>query len=157
MIPTPAQYITQVGPPLDQGQREDIEKIEEMMSMVKRHSQKFPKHHGSSATHHDVVLVTGTTGSVGTLILAALVAAYDVHRIFAVNRKAADGSSLLDRHRTSLKRQGLDPSIALSPKVTLLEATISDNQFGLPKSTYEVLREETTHIIHSGILFRISC
>jgi FlaA1/EpsC-like NDP-sugar epimerase len=157
MIPASAQHITQVEPPLDKGQREDIDKIEEMMSMVKRHSQRFPNHRGSSATRYDVVLVTGTTGSVGTLILAALVATYDVHRIFAVNRKAANGSSLLDRHQISLKRQGLDPSIASSLKVTLLEATISDHQFGLSKDTYEMLREETTHIIHSGILFRISC
>lgn len=120
--------------------------------MVERHAQGFPKHSGSTAPpSKDVILVTGTTGSLGTTLLAHLVASDDVLRIFAVNRKA-DGSTLLERQMTSMRHQGLDPGIASSKKVMLLEADLNKVAFGLPTSMYEAMREQVTHIIHNGVL-----
>lgn len=118
-------------------------RVEEMQLMVNRYSQAFRKHLPSVATpDKDVVLVTGTTGSLGTSLLAELAACDDVIRVFAINRKHSDGSSILDRQAAALERQGLDRAIASSPKVTLLEADIGVANLGLPLDIFELVCRE---------------
>jgi hypothetical protein len=123
------------------GQREDQEsanKVQEVLSMVKIYSQSFPQHHPSVATpSEDVVMVTGTTGGLGAVLLAELVASNDVARVFAVNRKDPNGATLSVRQAVSLERQGLDPTIAFSPKVTLVEADLSASDLGLASDVFE--------------------
>ena len=108
--------------------------------MAEKYSQSFPAHHPSGATPKDeVVLVTGTTGCLGSALLAQLVAAKDISHVFAINRKSASGASLAARQKSALQRQGLDTSSVSSSKVTLLEADLSKPNFGLPSDVYELV------------------
>jgi hypothetical protein len=125
-------------PAAQEEHQESANKVQEMLSMVEIYSQSFPKHHPDVATSsEDVVMVTGTTGGLGSVLLAELVASHDVTRVFAVNRKDPSGTPLSDRQVASLKRQGLDPVIAFSPKVTLVEADLSASDLGLASDVFE--------------------
>jgi hypothetical protein len=115
-------------------------KVDEMLSMVETYSRGFPKYHPSVATpSSDVVLVTGTTGVFGSVLLAELVVSKDIIHIFAVNRKDTGGATLVDRQATSLERQGLDPCLPASPKVTLVEGDLGVADLGLPIDVYELV------------------
>lgn len=110
-----------------------------MTDMVAKYTQNFPTHVPSAhaSTKGDVVLLTGTTGAVGATVLAQLVACSVVSRVYALNRKAADGSSLYDRQRAVLQDKGLDPNICGSSKVVLLEGDLSTESFGIEASVLE--------------------
>jgi thioester reductase-like protein len=109
-----------------------------MLSMVQKYSRDFPKHQPSVATpDKDVVLVTGTTGGLGSGLLAELVASKDIIHVIAVNRKDPSGAALADRQKVSLQRQGLDPAIVLSLKVTLVEADLSLSDLGLSSDIFD--------------------
>lgn len=148
-----------------------------MTAMAEKYSQSFPTHHPSVAIPKgDVVLVTGTTGSLGSTMLAELVAAEDVSHVFAINRKNIAGASLATRQMAAMERQGLDPKVASSSKVTLLEADLSKTHLGLPADVYESvsqivcptsypsnsnnlsqMRSSITHIIHTCNILSQSC
>jgi hypothetical protein len=118
--------------------QESTIKTEEMLKMAEAYSHDFPKHHPSVATPgKDVVMVTGTTGSLGSVLLAELVACKDVIRVFAVNRKDPGGATLSDRQMAALERQGLEPAIATSSKVILVEADVVRFDMGLSSDVLE--------------------
>ncbi|KAF7979277.1 hypothetical protein HWV62_42970 [Athelia sp. TMB] len=114
--------------------------VDRMLAMAQKYSQSFPAHHPSIATPKgEVVLVTGTTGCLGSALLAQLVVAKDISHIFAINRKSSSGASLVARQKSALQRQGLDTSSVSTSKVTLLEADLSKPDFDLPIAVYELV------------------
>lgn len=108
-------------------------KIELMNSMVRKYSAEFRQHAPSKQSDGEVVLVTGTTGWLGSFILAELLES-DVKRVYAVNRK---GPSLLTRQSDAFKERGLDGDLVLSEKLILLEADLTMDKFGLSDQTWE--------------------
>ncbi|KAI0380733.1 acetyl-CoA synthetase-like protein [Hypomontagnella monticulosa] len=95
------------------------------------------------------IILTGTTGSLGTYLLAALQAmpSSRIRRIFCLNR-ASDASH---RQATALKSRGLPPADEASGRVVFL--TVPDfgaPHLGLSNQDYETLAAETTAIIHNA-------
>ena len=86
--------------------------------------------------HEDVVLVTGTTGSLGCSILASLIEDTRVSKIYALNRVAEGAGSLRERQRKALESRGLDPSLIDSDKVVLLVGDTTARNLGLEEHTY---------------------
>lgn len=84
----------------------------------------------------DVVLVTGTTGSLGCFILASLIEDTKVSKIYALNRAAEGAGSLPERQRKSLESRGLDPALLESDKIVLLEGNAAAENLGLEEYTY---------------------
>lgn len=123
--------------------------IDDVLEMMAQYSKEFAPHTGMDPLpSHDVVLVTGTTGTIGSNVLVQLVADSKVGKVYCFNRH---GSTLLDaRQRIALGDRGLDPSVTDSPKVVLLEGTISQVKLGLADDLYEELRTSITHVIHIG-------
>lgn len=120
-----------------------LTKINCMRAMVSKYSQGFPRH--TSATTGelpqprttDVVLITGTTGGLGSYVLSQLALNVDISKVYALNRKASDGRTLLERQTSALLDRGLDPVLLDLKKVTLLEGDILVDNFGLSKAMYE--------------------
>ncbi|EIW80431.1 NAD(P)-binding protein [Coniophora puteana RWD-64-598 SS2] len=96
-----------------------------------------------------VVLLTGSTGALGSYLLSSLAENPDVSRVYALNR-GSDRSSLLERQRSTLDCRGLDCSILGEGKVVLLEADVSVEGFCLDEGVYKEMHETVTHIIHNG-------
>lgn len=128
---------------------------ESMRSMAAKYSADFPAHcaDSQSAIHcgGDVVLITGTTGALGSFLLSQVVSDPTIARVYAVNRRARDGQSLYERQRLALLNHGIDVSILESRKVRLIEADVAAADFDLPKDVYD----EVSFLLHLVFSYRL--
>lgn len=95
------------------------------------------------------IVLTGTTGSLGTYLLAALQALPDsqVRRIFCLNR----GPDAPAKQASALKSRGLPPADTTSGRVVFLAAPdLSAPRLGLPHRDYSTLAAEATAILHNA-------
>ncbi|KAI1751133.1 hypothetical protein F4782DRAFT_205813 [Xylaria castorea] len=92
----------------------------------------------------DTVVVTGTTGSLGTYLLDTLIRNPAVKRVYCFNR-SADAE---ERQRAGFKTKGLT-EIWPAKKVQFLTADLSKPDFGLGQGKYDVLLKGVTKIIHN--------
>jgi FlaA1/EpsC-like NDP-sugar epimerase len=114
-------------------------KVEKMLDFVAKYGKNFAVHQGRTALPaKDTVLVTGTTGAIGSAVLAELAKSTKVARVYALNRK---GTTLLaERQKKALEDRGLDPAIADSPDVVLVEADLAQPNLGVSKELLEEVR-----------------
>jgi hypothetical protein len=123
-----------------------------ILDAVARFSKNFPVHTASApAPKTETILLTGSTGAVGSSALTQLVDDITVDKIYAINRRSSDGRSLKERQRAALVEHGFDPCCADSPKVVLLEADFSKADFGFEPIVLEEIRSSITHIAHIGM------
>ncbi|KAI1277788.1 hypothetical protein F5Y07DRAFT_73654 [Xylaria sp. FL0933] len=92
----------------------------------------------------ETVIVTGTTGSLGTYLLDTLIRNPTVKRVYCFNR-SADAE---ERQRAGFKTKGLT-EIWPAKKVQFLTADLSKPDFGLGQGKYDVLLKGVTKIIHN--------
>lgn len=119
-----------------------VTSLRDEISAVTATPSSRPRPHGA------IVLLTGSTGSLGSALLAELVASSSVRKVFALNRRG--GHSLRARQVDGLAKLGVDIG-AYWGKVELLSVDFAAAQFGLDGDAYSNL-QEVTHIIHNGEL-----
>lgn len=108
-----------------------------LQEMVAKYTADFPAHHPTApAPNSEVALLTGSTGGLGSAVLAHLVTLPSVSRIYAFNRKTRGGASVRDRQLESLKDRGLDVGILDSPKVVLVEGDTARPDLGISEELY---------------------
>ncbi|RDW80543.1 hypothetical protein BP5796_05241 [Coleophoma crateriformis] len=90
----------------------------------------------------NIVILTGTTGSLGSHILAQLIAPSSVSKIYCLVRRCEVPFKKLSDTLEDRKFY-----VPLS-KVTTLSADISETDLSLADSVFENLKSEATHIIH---------
>ncbi|RYP15960.1 hypothetical protein DL765_005400 [Monosporascus sp. GIB2] len=90
-----------------------------------------------------VILLTGSTGSLGSYILDSLLKDPRVSRVYCLNR----GPRSLERQKRSQATKGLQ---ALPERVRCLDADLSSPYFGLSLPDYKRLLREVTHVIHNA-------
>ena len=93
----------------------------------------------SEANRHDIqtVLVTGTTGRLGSHLLAQLLMRQDVAHVYALNHAGHTGRSISDRSREAFATWGLDEGLLEGDKLSLTEADLSKPLFGIGEDSYE--------------------
>ncbi|CAE6460182.1 unnamed protein product [Rhizoctonia solani] len=97
------------------------------------------------------VVITGTTGSLGSHILAQLLTNDRVRQIWAINRpQKGSGAPVARRQRASFKDKALPINLLNHPKLTFLECNLNENQLGLAHEDYEAIRSSATTIIHNA-------
>jgi len=88
------------------------------------------------------VLLTGSTGSLGSYILNELYNDPNVAHIIALDRSA----NAAEKHKQSGPKRGLS---SIDPeRVEFLESDLSDSHLGLGKEVYRRVMNTVTHIIH---------
>lgn len=119
--------------------------VEKMRKLYEVLTSDLPKPRVRTASDQSkfIVLLTGSTGSLGSYVLDQLLADSNVKHIYCLNR----GPNSLQRLQNSQSSKGLRP---LTDKVTCLDADLLKDSFGLPAETYQTLLNETTHIIHNA-------
>lgn len=124
---------------------DDENEIEEMEAMIKKYST-FQKHvSGSSpAPEGHIVVLTGSTGSLGTHILALLLTRPDVHNVYCLVR----GENPQERVLEALRQRNL--SIPDTKFPVALTSDLSKKDLGLSPDMFNKLQSETTTIIHSA-------
>ena len=93
--------------------------------------------------HLQTVVLTGSTGSLGSYILDRLVRSERVERVFCLNR-ASNGA---ERQAASHSSRGLTSDFT---KVSFMETDLAKDQLGLKEGAYHELTARTTHIIHNA-------
>lgn len=144
-----------------------------------RYTRDFPTHIADAnavvngGSEGDVVLVTGTTGALGSALLATLVASKSIAKVYALNRPSKQGESVAERQEKGLASRGYDPGVAKSPKVVLVEGDSTKTGLKVDAEVLEEvslrfrdgcqillkcsfspsflqIRRSVTHIIHNG-------
>lgn len=118
----------------------------DLEALLARYTLSFPNHTPRlpSTTEKDIVLVTGTTGALGSAVLAKLAVAESVGKIFAYNRPSKQGQDALKRQKDALQARGYDESLAAADKVTLLEGNLTASGLGLESDLEEEVCEYDT-------------
>ena len=147
---------------------------QELQALVNKYTEGFPArlaHNGSaySVLDGDVYMLTGTTGGLGSNMLARLLEAPAVTRVYAFNRPTKSSTSQA-RHLSAFRQRGLNPGLLSSEKLVYVEGDLSAPCFALGERLYgEVsnslglrllvvlircesqIHESVTHIIHNGM------
>lgn len=92
------------------------------------------------------VLLTGSTGSLGSHILRALLKDPDVSHVTCVNRSANGRERQLD----IFQKPGSKQEPLTSSKVEFLQVSYGEHQLGLPDTQYEQLLSSVDVIIHNA-------
>lgn len=90
----------------------------------------------SPLTESAVVLLTGSTGSLGSFLLAELLKNSAVQRVFAFNRPSSS-KTIEERQKSAFKERGLEIDLLNSNKLTYIEADASQQKCGLSPAQYE--------------------
>ncbi|SPQ27494.1 2d27d111-a7df-4dfd-b53e-66ee884047f0 [Thermothielavioides terrestris] len=97
------------------------------------------------------VILTGSTGALGTLILRALLARPSVNHVYCLNR-SADGGRAAQMARLAAAGAAGDAATDAPPldaeRVSFLHADLAHPQLGLDNATYATLRARAGLILH---------
>ena len=120
-----------VGLVADPNWTEDVNShVDQIENMIAQYSNPWPTVDGN-AEPGMVVLLTGSTGNIGSHILEALLRESRILRIYAFNRPSSRQVSLLDRHRERFEDKGFDKSLLVSQKLVFLEGDASQDGLGV--------------------------
>ncbi|KAG8930870.1 hypothetical protein FRC02_003563 [Tulasnella sp. 418] len=150
-----SKYIARAASPSSEGDNNTSElddKIEELKKMVAKYTADFTPHKGSQANtpQGEVVFLSGTTGALGTNLLAQLLVLPEVKTVYAFNRPNKGGASIRDRHVASFKDRGVDTALVDSEKLVFVEGDAAQPELGLTTELFTQIRDSVTHIIHNA-------
>ena len=119
-------------------------KLREMESLLDKYVQSLPvdnQRQRTPVTQGRTVLLTGSTGSLGSYLLNKLSNDTNVQHIVCLDRN----SSAAEKYRDNGPQRGLSP---LDPdRVEFIKANLAESQLGLKNEVYERLKNTVTHII----------
>ena len=122
-------------------------KLRDMESLLDKYVQNLPvgnQRQQLPIIQGTTVLLTGSTGSLGSYLLNELSNDPNVQRIICLDRT----SSAAEKHRETGPKRGLTP---LDPeRVEFLKANLADPQLGVGNKVYERLKSTVTHIIRKA-------
>ncbi|KAG6906942.1 putative NRPS-like protein biosynthetic cluster [Tephrocybe rancida] len=101
------------------------------------------------APKRKVVLLTGSTGNLGSQILADLLLDPSVERVYALNRASA-GASMLDRHNVRFEDKALNVDLLQSDRLVFVEGDTALPGLGLQEELYDEIRNSVSVIIHNA-------
>ena len=128
------------------GSRFETNPVVLIEEMIKKYS--FPKQLDASsstttvggelemADRNIVVLLTGSTGQLGSQVLENLLLNSAIYRVYTFNRPSSSKSQL-ERHLDRFRDKGLDLSVLQSNKWTPLEGDLAKKDLGLLEGVYK--------------------
>ncbi|KAI2467247.1 L-aminoadipate-semialdehyde dehydrogenase [Annulohypoxylon bovei var. microspora] len=126
----------------------DTDEIALMSDLIEKYSD-FPQFvAGGKQPNGEVILLTGTTGSLGAHILSQVVSLPGVEKVYCLVR-AKTPEDAHSRVVWSLESRDLF-SEAVMEKVVCLPGDFSQGSLGLDPSTLDTLRSSLTTVIHSA-------
>lgn len=98
------------------------------------------------------VLLTGSSGSLGSYLLSHLVSLPQVSEVFCFIRISGgcDASDLVEQQIEAAEKKGATIPSGLRAKVSVVKGDPSATRFGLPLDAYEGLCSKVTHILHAA-------
>jgi aryl carrier-like protein len=115
-----------------------------MQALLHAYADSLPRSSQLSpppSTENMTVVLTGSTGSVGSYLLEALYHNQNVSHIICLNRS----SNAAEKHNQTGPRRGLSP--LNRNRVEFIKADLSEPQLGLEASVYQRMLKTVTHVI----------
>ena len=128
--------------------RSEEETVNRMQALLEKYSADFKRVFPDAIARGETkdealhtVVVTGTTGRLGSHLLAQLLARSDVAHVYALNRPAPGAAESLEaRSRAAFRLWGLDEGLLSNGKVSLLTSDLARRKCGLEEAIYEKVR-----------------
>ncbi|GJJ06091.1 putative NRPS-like protein biosynthetic cluster [Clathrus columnatus] len=145
-----AQYLAKVSRPnvFDDTSDPNVQREGQLDNLVHKYTQNWPVHKPQRIAKDEVVLLTGSTGGLGSQLLAQLVQLPSVTRIYAFNRKSSKSS--YDRHMEVFKDRANDIDLLRSPKIVFVEGDTSIKGFEISAELFSEIQSTITAIIHNA-------
>lgn len=122
---------------------------DKIAGLVSKYTENLPKRPQSLSPQipgTSTVILTGSTGSLGTYILHSLLNSKAVAKVYCFNR-----SDAAIRQKEGFETKGLDASLLKNlEKVEFLQVSFGDPHFGLPDAKYNKLLDSVDMIIHNA-------
>ncbi|KAJ7485053.1 putative aminoadipate reductase [Mycena galericulata] len=119
-----------------------------MQEMITKYTSGLPQ--PTTPSPCTVVLLTGSTGNLGSHILASLLQNEKVAKVYALNRPSSSSESLAQRHLTVFKGRDLATTLLTSPKLYLVEGRTEQPNLAINSKLYNEIRSSVTLIIHNA-------
>ncbi|QMW25955.1 hypothetical protein G4B84_001200 [Aspergillus flavus NRRL3357] len=132
------------------GEAED--KVEDVQATLKHITNKYtaslPKieHKALQVPSQSNIILTGSTGSLGSYLLDVLLSEPSIQKVYCLNRS----SDAFERQRSSFHDRQLNVKALLSPKAEFLTTNLDDKTLGLSQSKYTELLNKTDAIVHNA-------
>ncbi|KAF8295666.1 acetyl-CoA synthetase-like protein [Clavulina sp. PMI_390] len=154
-----AKYLTDLVLP-DAGSAESARnladvRIRDMMTLIEKYtsdlgSQPIPSENSHSfRPPKETIVITGTTGTLGSYLLAQVLQDEKVERVWAINRSKLD-DPLATRQQVSFEEKGLSGELLQHEKLRLVESDLGEPRLGLTESLYQEIANTTTLIINNA-------
>lgn len=126
--------------------REDDELLKKYVDQLKQALRGIPiletvERRAESYT----VMLTGSTGSLGSYLLHEILQLDKVSKVYCLNRSTTGKK----RQNDSFAAKGLTSQLD-SPRVEFLHVDLASKQLGLDKIIYQKLLSEATHVLHNA-------
>jgi amino acid adenylation domain-containing protein/thioester reductase-like protein len=102
-----------------------------------------------------VIFLTGTTGFLGSRLLAELLQRTDGEFHCLVRVRAGHTASALERVRVALAGHGIELSPAQARRVSIVHGDLSQSRFGLSVAEWERLAAQVDTVYHCGAIVNI--
>ena len=119
------------------------ERRSELLEMVDRYSRDLPVIDGRKHSAYEIghgqkaILLTGSTGSLGSNILMRLLQDRAIGKVYALSRLAFDGSSAKGRHVRAFERENFPIDMLDDAKVQFFDGDLAQTDFGLPSELFD--------------------
>ncbi|KAG8877545.1 hypothetical protein FRB98_006665 [Tulasnella sp. 332] len=133
--------------------------VEAMEAAIRKYTTGLPVHTPDEAAHpapkdeQEVIVLTGSTGGLGSHLLSQLIRMDSVVKVYALNRRSR-GTTLAERQTAVLsERLGSSEEASMimqSPKLCLIEAVLEAEDLSIDNALFEEIRTNTTLIIHNA-------
>ncbi|KEP48049.1 putative acetyl-CoA synthetase-like protein [Rhizoctonia solani 123E] len=145
-----AQLLVQLSENDDASVDPVAEALQNILAMIQKYDSDWPRQEARSVrpVQKERVVVTGTTGGLGSHLLAQLLESDRVEKVWAMNRKSSKGNR--EREVASFEDKQLDVSLLKSKKLVFMDTDLEDPKLGLRDEAYDEIRNEATIIIHNA-------
>ncbi|GIK01973.1 putative NRPS-like protein biosynthetic cluster [Aspergillus viridinutans] len=116
----------------------DSDRQTRIADLVVKYSEGFGQNHA--------VILTGSTGSLGSYLLSELLGDFSVTKIYCLNRSADAATKQL----RSLREKGLTKLDRFPLRVEFLQAQFGAEKLGLDEAKYDEMLQEVDTIIHNA-------
>lgn len=120
----------------------------QIQQMFQRHATNLRagSHQKTAKLHGHTVVLTGSTGSLGSYILSSLLDHDNVTRVYCLNRTVDAQTNQISRFR----EKGLDTNRATDSRITYITVDLANEKLGLDYTTWSLFQEEVDVIIHNA-------
>ncbi|KAF9810700.1 hypothetical protein IEO21_06834 [Rhodonia placenta] len=122
--------------------------VADIEALIKKYTAMLPQ--GPVTPHPPsgevVILITGTTGILGTHIIVDLLRIKSIKHIYAINR----GPDVRERQLNALDAACLPKDIIDDPRLSLLAGDLNHENLGLDVVILKAIQNSVTHVLHNA-------